>query len=265
MKALFLCTTAMSLSPLLAPALAISVSQFNVAYTENFNTLAISGTGTAVPAGWAFAESGSSANSTYTAGTGSGTGGDTYSFGAASSTERAFGTLQTGSVIPTIGASFQNDTASVITTLQISYWGEQWRLGTLGRADRLDFQYSLDASSLTTGTWLDFDGLDYNAPTTTGSTGLLDGNSAANRTLLSDTLNLNWVQGGTMWIRWNDFNASSSDDGLAIDDFSLTAVQATTVPDGSPGIAGFLVLIGLLIFARPRATNPTHAASFSAE
>ena len=48
--------------------------------------------------------------------------------------------------------------ATPITSLAISYTGEQWRLGQVdtGRAaDRLDFQLSTNATSLTTGTWTD--------------------------------------------------------------------------------------------------------------
>ena len=77
-------------------------------YTQDFNTLVNTGTSSTLPAGWALSETGTNTNTTYTAGTGSATGGDTYSFGAASSSDRALGGLQSGSLIPTIGASFTN-------------------------------------------------------------------------------------------------------------------------------------------------------------
>ena len=83
-----------------APLAAISLT--GGVYAQDFDTLVNSGTSTSVPDGWVFAEAGTNANTTYTAGTGSGTAGDTYSFGAISSTERAFGGLQSGSLIPTI-------------------------------------------------------------------------------------------------------------------------------------------------------------------
>ncbi|MDX1929826.1 MAG: hypothetical protein SFV81_25085 [Pirellulaceae bacterium] len=75
----------------------------NVAYTQNFDTLASTGTGTGGELtgaldGWYSSETGSANNSTYTAGTGSANTGDTYSFGSASSTERAFGGLRSGSL-----------------------------------------------------------------------------------------------------------------------------------------------------------------------
>jgi hypothetical protein len=57
-----------------------------------------------------------------------------------------------------IGAQLTNNTGTPVHCLVISYTGEQWRLGQIaaGRAaDRLDFQLSTDALSLSTGTWTD--------------------------------------------------------------------------------------------------------------
>ena len=211
---------------------AVSLTTLGAPYMENFDTLATSGTtNSSLPNGWWLAESGTNANGLYQAGTGSGNAGDTYSFGAASSPERALGGLQSGSLNPTIGAAFTNDTGSTVTTLAISYTGEQWRLGTLNRADRIDFQYSLDATSLTTGTWTDVDALDFAAPTTGPTVGVLDGNTAANRTAVSGQISgISVASGGSFWIRWISFDASGADDGLAVDDFSLTPSVAEAAP-----------------------------------
>jgi endonuclease/exonuclease/phosphatase family metal-dependent hydrolase len=213
----------------------VSLTGLGTEYTQTFDTLASSGTSSVLPTGWELAESGTNANTTYTAGTGSGNAGDTYSFGATGASERAFGMLQSGALIPTLGASFTNNTGSLISTLAISYVGEQWRLGTAGRPDRIDFQYSLDATSVTTGTWTDVDALDFNAPTTGPTIGALDGNAAANRTAVSGQITgLSIPNGATFWIRWRDFNASGADDGLAVDDFSLTP----SVTDAAPFVTG---------------------------
>ncbi len=215
----------------------VSLASTGVAVTENFNSLASSGTSSTVPPGWALSEAGTNANTTYDAGTGSGTAGNTYSFGAASNAERAFGGLQSGSLIPTIGACFQNNTGSTLTSLDIAFVGEQWRLGTTGRADRLDFEYSLDASSLTTGTWTGVDSLDFSSPTTTGAAGALDGNVAPNRTAVSASItSLSIPSGAIFFIRWTDFNASGADDGLSVDDFSLT-------PQGGPPVPALTVSV----------------------
>ena len=160
----------------------ISLATFGTAYTQDFNTLASTGTAnTAVPTGWDFSESGTNANTTYRAGTGSDNAGDTYSFGATADTERAFGGLPSGTLVPLVGAQFTNNAGGDLTSLAIAYTGEQWRLGqnTAGRAaDRLDFQLSTNATSLTTGTWTDYNTLDFSSPVVTGTVGALDGNVA---------------------------------------------------------------------------------------
>ncbi|HVS31663.1 MAG TPA: choice-of-anchor X domain-containing protein [Thermoanaerobaculia bacterium] len=213
----------------------ISIAALNTSYDENFDTLASSGTSSATPGGWYLRETGSggAADGQYVAGTGSGNGGNVYSFGAAGSAERAFGTLRSGAVVPTIGANYSNDTGTTIRSLIISYTGEQWRLGTAGRADRLDFQYSLDAADLGSGTWTDADALDFSSVTTTGTAGARDGNAPANRASVNGFVTgLSIPPGSTFWIRFSDFDAAGADDGLAIDDFSLVASD-TVPPTGS--------------------------------
>jgi hypothetical protein len=114
-----------------SPALAagsIPLTALDTPYTEHFDTLANSGTAnTVLPIGWDLAEAGTSTrnNGAYAASTGSDNAGDIYSFGASASIERAYGTLLSGTLTPTIGASFTNSTGSTVTTLTISYVGEQ--------------------------------------------------------------------------------------------------------------------------------------------
>lgn len=220
---------------------AISVS-YNGSYSQSFDTLASSGTSSTLPTDWAFSESGTGANATYAADTGGLTTGNTYSYGSAGSTDRALGGLQSGSVVPTFGAQFRNDiTGGTTIDLTLSYTGEQWRLGATGRTDRLDFQYSTSATSLTTGTWIDVNALDFTAPITVGTVGSLNGNSAANRVSISSTFTITIAESANFWIRWSDFNPSGSDDGLAIDDLSITAV-----PEPSAAVLGCLGALGLL-------------------
>ncbi|MDQ3373580.1 MAG: lamin tail domain-containing protein, partial [Acidobacteriota bacterium] len=217
----------------------VSITALDTSFTQNFNSLAGSGTsGSSTPDGWDFTESGTNANTAYTVGTGSGTSGDTYSFGTSASSERAFGGLRSGSLVPIIGATFTNNTGSTINSLTISYTGEQWRAGVANRgaADRLDFQISTNATSLSTGTYTDVNALDFSSPNTAAATGALDGNLAGNRTAISSTITgLSVANGATFFIRWIDFDIASSDDGLAIDDFSIAAT-GTTTPSPSPTI-----------------------------
>ncbi len=214
-------TTSLLLAALALASLASAQISVNVGtpVTQNFDSLASTGTSSTVPSGWAFSEANANANTTYTAGTGSSNTGDTYSFGAAGTTERAFGGLQSGNLVPTLSANFVNNSGQTITSLQVTYTGEQWRLGATGRTDRLDFQYSV-----TSGTWVDVNDLDFNAPISAGTTGALDGNAVANRRKITFTITgLSIAPGATFAFRWNSFDAAGADDGLAIDDFSLTA------------------------------------------
>ncbi len=224
---------------------AVSLTMLGVAYAQNFDTLASTGTSSAVPIGWDLFETGTNANTTYTAGTGSSTTGDTYSFGAAASTERAFGGLQSGSLVPTIGVQFTNSTGSTITGLTISYTGEMWRAGVVNRnaADRLDFQLSTDATSLSTGTWVNHDGLDFGSPNINTTVGLQNGNADNNRTPIAASIgSLNVAAGASFWIRWTDFNIANSDDGLAVDDFALTVTGL--VAESAPAVASTVPVNG---------------------
>lgn len=207
-----------------------TVTLTNSTYTQNFDGLANTGTSSILPTGWLFSETGTNANTTYNSTDGTLNSGDTYSFGTAAAIERAFGTLQSGSLISTIGCGFTNNTGNTITSITIVFNGEQWRMGTAGRPDKLSFQYSTDATSLTTGIWTDVTALDFNAPVSTGTAGALVGNTAPNRTEnITSTITVSIPNGATFYIRWVDFNATSADDGLAIDDFSLTPNVAAAV------------------------------------
>ncbi|MFN8531113.1 MAG: ExeM/NucH family extracellular endonuclease [Anaerolineae bacterium] len=218
-----------------------SLTTAGSAYTQNFDTLsntAGSTTNESLPAGWCLTESGGGArdNEQYGVDTGGANTGDTYSYGAAGSTDRAFGGLQSGTLIPVIGASFTNNTGCTVTQLDISYVGEEWRLGTAGRADRLNFEYSLSSTDLTTGPWTAVSALDFSTPDT-ATIGAKNGNAAADRTAVSSTINsLSIANGATFWIRWTDTNASGADDGLSVDDFSLTPSCAAP-PDIPPTVS----------------------------
>lgn len=193
-------------------------------YTQDFDSLANSGTtNDPLPAGWCLIETGGGLrdNEQYAADTGASNTGDTYSYGAAASTERAFGGLQSGTLIPVIGAAFTNGLTCDITQLQITYTGEQWRLGTTARTDQLTFQYSTNATSLDTGIWAGVMTLNFVSPDT-GTPGVKNGNGSGNRTTLTSTIgSLSIPVGATFWIRWQDVNASGADDGLAVDDFTM--------------------------------------------
>jgi endonuclease I len=256
----------------------VSITNIGTPYTQDFNSLANTGTtNTALPTGWLFSEAGTGANTTYGADNGATTAGNTYSYGSTGNTERAFGSLQSGNVAPTLGVGFVNNTGVPITTLTINYTGEQWRVGVASRtiADTLNFQYSTDATSLTTGTWVDENNLDLASPTLNVAAGAVDGNAAANRTAKSFTIvGLNIADGASFYLRWADYNIASSDDGLSIDDITITfngtidppcaepTAQATSLSIGSATASSLTVGFTLAVPAADeylvvRSTSPT--------
>jgi hypothetical protein len=214
----------------------VSLTTSGAAYTQNFDTLsntAGSTTNNLTITGWFMTESGGGArdNEQYGVDTGASTTGDTYSYGAAGNTERALGQLRSGTLISTFGSCYTNNTGATIDTLDVVYTGEQWRLGTAARTDQINFEYSTNATDLVTGTWTGVSALNFVTPNT-ATTGAKDGNAAANRTALSSTIpGLSIPNGATFWIRWTDADATSADDGLAVDDFSLTPQGAPVLPD----------------------------------
>lgn len=216
-----------------ATAQCVSLTTFGSAYSQNFDTLsntAGSTTNNLTIPGWFMTETGGGArdNEQYGVDTGASNTGDTYSYGAAASTDRALGALRSGTLIPNFGACFTNNTGGTITSLAVAYTGEEWRLGTAARTDQLGFQYSTNATDLVTGSWTSVAALNFVTPDT-ATVGAKNGNAAADRTALSSTISgLSVANGATFWIRWTDTDATSSDDGLAVDDFSLT-------PSGSGG------------------------------
>lgn len=209
----------------------VSITSTATVYTQNFNTLrATAGTSTTLPTGWQLLETGANANTTYATDAGSSTTGNTYSYGTGTATERALGMLLSSSLSPSVGVQVRNATGQTITSITVGYTGEQWRCGATGRTDQLDFQYSLNATSLATGTWTDANTLDFLSPSTT-ATGAKDGNAAANRIIKTATITgLNIPNNAIFWLRWVDADATGSDDGLAIDDVSLQLNGGDAVP-----------------------------------
>ncbi len=205
-------------------------------YLQNFDSLANSGTtGNLLPNGWAIYETGSSANADYGVSTGSSTTGNTYSYGSASSTDRALGGLQTGGLVPSYGFGFQNNTGYVLNSIDILATMEQWRVSNTVGLDSCYFYYSVNADSLSdlTATWVRASALDIFSAVDPPSGGTLDGNLAINQLPVLGTINVNIPIGDTLFFKWVDINIAGSDDGLAVDDVSLTLKSsAGPIPSG---------------------------------
>lgn len=248
------------------PALAqVSLSTLDVASPQNFNTLPSSGSATwvnntTIP-GWYHARTGT--GMTIVADTGSGTGGNLYSYGSAASSDRALGSLGSGNAAAGSffwGMRLQNNTGTTITSLDVSYTGEQWRNGGVA-AQTVAFSYLLGSPTVT-GTLTEFQspgvvvtGLDFTSPISGAPAGALNGNAAANQQAVAATITgLSIPAGAEIMLRWSDPDHAGSDHGLAIDDISVTAhgvpvsglhVDDVTMTEGNSGTTSFDFTVSL--------------------
>lgn len=235
-KLLFTLSTLFALA---ANAQTVSLTGTNPTYTQDFNTLdTVSTTSSSnLPSGWAIFEYGTSTTTVdnkYKGGNGNSNTGETYSLGISGSTERALGSLASGSNIPSFGVTFTNNTNKTISSITINYKGEQWRAGQVGRTnvDSLRFLYSTSATGLndTLGTWTEVASLMFNTPNMTATTAAgIDGNATGNFTNKSGTITVSIPAGGYIILKWLDKNIGGSDDALSIDDINISFTTVTTV------------------------------------
>lgn len=239
---------------------ALSLTTYQI-YTQNFDTLANPnspltnnipqvGGSNPLPDGWSFVETGNGADQLYRVNNGTANDGGAYSYGSSDNTEtnpatdRALGTIQQNqnrSAILGVLFNITAPTTDPITDLIVSYRGEQWGRGSASVSvpDQLLFEYSTTATSLTDTTgWTGVSALNFLSPVTTGNASRRDGNATGNFTNLQATISgLNLTNGQKIWFRWLDFDRTEggSQDNLAIDDFSVTAVPT---PALLPGLIG---------------------------
>lgn len=195
-------------------------------YSQDFNTLA--STGTAIPwtdnttiSGWY------ASRVVYNSGNGGSNAGALYSFGSTGSPDRALGSIGSGSTGTVFyGARFVNNTGSTITSLKISYKGEQWRNGGVAAVQTVNFAYQTGTTvtSLTGGTWSAVSSLNLNSPVTGTTAAALDGNLPDNSVVVNYTIHgLNIPAGDEIMVRWEDIDHSGADHGLGIDSFFIEA------------------------------------------
>jgi hypothetical protein len=228
----------------------VSYSSTGGTYTQNFNGLPNTGAfnttgfgsgpfylsecpvGSGNLSGWQYGRTGGTGTDVkFNFDNGSATTGAVYSYGTSAASDRALGSLSTGTTINNYGLVLTNNTPDVLTSVTISYTGEQWRNGGgTGIPNTLLFSYSLNGTGILNGTYTPVPALDFVSPTVSTTAATLDGNLPANQTAKTATftLNGNWIPGANLVLRFDDPNDISNDHGLAIDDFSFTAVQATT-------------------------------------
>lgn len=221
------------------------ISITGTTYTQNFDGMGSGGT--TYPTGWSglrFAGSGTVGDDlTLSVTNGSASSGGLYNVGTTNASDRAMGTLASGSTMPAFGATFVNNTGFTITAIDFSGVMEQWRSGSSDAVSEvIAFSYSLDqaVTKLNNGIWTPFTAMNLlEKLIATTAAAAVDGNSIANKTTISGNLSsLNWLNGEKLWIRWVDSDDAGSDGIYAIDDLEMTFTTATA-GIGKDDITGF--------------------------
>lgn len=219
----------------------VSVTSAAFTYGESFDSLIASGSTTfandSTVNGWSLFRTTNPATMTLTAGTGSSNAGGFYSFGSAGSTDRALGSVGSGSTGTIAYAlALTNNSGGALDSVTLRFDGEQWRNGGVASPHALLVEYGYGA---TYGgvTWaLAGAGFNFSSIVNTSPAAAVNGNVAGLHSGLGGTIATSWAAGDTLWFRWTDVDNTGADHGLAIDNVSLSV---TAVPE--PGTYAMLL------------------------
>ena len=209
-------------------------------YSQNFDSLAASGTGNtwsngSTLAGWSLFRQPApgTAITAYSANDGASNAGSFYSYGSGNSSDRAlgglgsggtyFGSPGSGAIAGWIAFAATNKTGADLGSITIAFDGEQWRNGGNTTAQSMVLEYGFGATFDAVATWTAPGGnFDWTSPVATGTAAAVDGNVAGKVSARGGTLTgLDWNPDETLWIRWIEVNDAGNDHGLAIDNFSF--------------------------------------------
>jgi hypothetical protein len=180
---------------------------------------------------------------------GAGNGGGIYSYAlAADPSERALGTVASGTSIPAYGVAIVNTTTDVLTSFTLTFDSEMYRSSTT-QQNTITFGYGYSSLGITASNFLTSTAMLANtngnvvgqAPVTTNgpSYALLSNNSVV-------VSGISVAPGESFFFRWVDQDNTGADAGLAIDNFSFTAIP-------TPGSVALVAIGGLVAVRRRRA------------
>jgi hypothetical protein len=222
-----------------------SIATSSTNYTQNFNSLASTGTAIAwtnntTLTGWYAKTTATASITSYNPNTGATTTAGLYSFGVLGTnpiTERSLGFAPSNGYTGTAGTGkgflgwrLKNNTGAAISAIVINWTGEQWRKdNTVNQSIVLSYQTSTTAiTDLTADTWTTTSST-FTSPIITTGAAALDGNASANRTSgISITISVSLAAGDEIMLRWEDLNDSGNDHFLTIDDVTINATPACT-------------------------------------
>jgi autotransporter-associated beta strand protein len=168
---------------------------------------------------------------------GGSTAGALFSYGMVGSSDRALGSIASGTNIGAFGVELVNNSGSTIDSVDLNYLGEFWRSST-STQNVLTFFYQVGASGsptyLSDSNDIPLPALNLTGPAPVAANGALDGTT--NNAMFSSSIsNLNWANGTSLYLAWRDNNDTGNDAGLAVDNFSLTPHVQVAAPTWTGG------------------------------
>ncbi len=186
----------------------IGISALPYAYTQNFNNYNpsnASNLAATLPSGW----TATGASAYQGRATGTGNSGGYYAYGSGS--DYSAGALRSGQLTITYAVSFVNNSATTITDLTLSWNYEQWRFANNDSGWDVTGTGALAGNATLNSK--DFNGV------STGTNGTVATTPVAAFTLSG----LSIAPGQSFGLSWATTDGTSADNGVAIDDFSISA------------------------------------------
>ena len=245
-----------ALAALALPAQAVvSVTSPSFTYAQSFDSLATTGTANAwvndsTITGWSLFSNTGASVATYRADAGGSNTGALYSYGTGTTTDRALGSVASGSFTGAFAVAFTNTTGGTLDSFTLDYSGEQWRNGGNTTAQKLTVEYGFGSSYATAAWTAAGSGFNFTSPVATATAAAVNGNTAGLVTGLGGTVATTWSAGDTLWVRWVDINDSGNDHGLAIDNLSFSVTSAVPEPGTYAMLLAGLAAIGFMVRRR---------------
>lgn len=235
----------------------LGTTTVNNLFTTNNATSTIPSISSGASVVWAGLKSGGATGAplNLTVDNGNAVSGALYNFGTTGGTDRALGSIASGTNTPRFGVAILNTSATTLTEFTADFTAEEWRRAIPANAAGSAAQNILSFSYGTTGLGVALADFLTNANMVAETDGNIVGTTplafGGAQAVFTDLGGISVTVGGLtvapgeyFFLRWADFNDVGNDASLAIDNFSFTAIP-------TPGSIA-LVAIGGLVAARRR-------------
>ena len=180
--------------------------------------------------------------------------------------DRAFGAAGTISTDALIAVSFKNLTSSTLTSVSVTFDGEQWNRQAANPQKPSSLLFSYQVFEAGTGAiyadehigWTFVPSLSFTSPNASlNASSTLDGNAPANslRGISSFIDGFTLLPGQELWLSWGSYSALGVPiHGLGIDNLSVSFASSVPEPASYAAVSGGLIL-GFAALRRRRGTR----------